>query len=142
MNDALKIFTSDLAKELKAKLQGQDTAEFIDKVKASGDDRTFEVVMSTSDEDRQGDALDQSNWDLKYFDMNPVVLWAHNYQGFPIGVVTDIVIEGDKAIATGKFAPEGDQSRSRHGVRALPGEDPPRRLSRIHPERRRHPRTP
>src|SRR5580698_565795 len=107
MNEALKIFTVDLAKDLKAKLQDQLTAEFIDKVKASGDDRTFEVVMSTSDEDRQGDELDQSKWDLKYFDLNPVVLWAHNYQGFPIGVVTDIEIQGNKAIATGKFAPEG-----------------------------------
>ncbi|HEV2484886.1 MAG TPA: hypothetical protein VGT08_05085 [Terracidiphilus sp.] len=55
------------------------TSDFVSKVKASGDDRTFEVVMSTSDEDRQGDALDQSKWDLKYYTMNPVVLWAHNY---------------------------------------------------------------
>lgn len=107
MNQTLKTFTEDLAKELKAKLQSSDTADFIATVKASGDDRTFEVVMSTADEDRQGDSLDQSNWDLKYFDMNPVVLWAHNYQGFPIGIVTDIVIDGNKAIATGKFAPAG-----------------------------------
>ena len=107
MNEMLKTFTEDLAKELKAKLQSSDTADFIATVKASGDDRTFEVVMSTADEDRQGDSLDQANWDLKYFDMNPVVLWAHNYQGFPIGIVTDIVIQGDKAIATGKFAPAG-----------------------------------
>lgn len=107
MKQTLKTFTEDLAKELKAKLQSSVTADFIATVKASGDDRTFEVVMSTADEDRQGDSLDQANWDLKYFDMNPVVLWAHNYQGFPIGVVTDIVIEGDKAIATGKFAAEG-----------------------------------
>ncbi len=107
MKEPLKTFTEDLAKELKAKLQSADYLEFIDKVKASGDDRTFEVVMSTADEDRQGDELDQSKWDLKYFDMNPVVLWAHNYQGFPIGIVTDIVIQGDKAVATGKFAPEG-----------------------------------
>jgi tetratricopeptide (TPR) repeat protein len=107
MKDPLKKFTEDLAKELKTKLQSADYVDFIDKVKASGDDRTFEVVMSTADEDRQGDSLDQANWDLKYFDMNPVVLWAHNYQGFPIGIVTDIVIQGDKAVATGKFAPEG-----------------------------------
>src|ERR1700685_35347 len=107
MPEALKQFTADLAKDFKARVQGQQTAEFIDKVKASGDDRTVEGVMSTSDEDGQGDSLDQSNWDLKYFEMNPVVLWAHNYQGFPIGIVTDIVIEGDKAVATGKFAPAG-----------------------------------
>jgi len=107
MNPSLKTFTEALAKELKLKLQSPDIAEFVDKVKASGDDRTFEVVMSTSDEDRQGDELDQSKWELKYYDMNPVVLWAHNYQSFPIGIVTDITIQGNKAVATGKFAPAG-----------------------------------
>jgi hypothetical protein len=63
--------------------------------------------MSTADEDRQGDALDQSKWDLKYFVLNPVVLFAHNYSSFPIGVVDDIKIEGNQAVATGHFAPEG-----------------------------------
>jgi hypothetical protein len=107
MNEALKQFSEQLALDLKGKFSSEKTAEFIKNVKASGDDRTFEVVMSTSDEDRQGDALDQSKWDLKYFEMNPVVLWAHDYSSFPIGVVEDIRIEGDQAIATGKFAPVG-----------------------------------
>ena len=107
MNKTLIQLSNDVAKELKAKFGTPEFAEFIAKAKEAGDDRTFEVVFSTSDEDRQGDALDQSGWDLKYFNLNPVVLWAHNYSGFPIGIVTDITIEGDKAIATGKFAPEG-----------------------------------
>jgi hypothetical protein len=107
MDELLKQFTKDLATDLKSRLTSQETSEFIKATKASGDDRSFEVVMSTADEDRQGDALDQSRWDLKYYTMNPVVLWAHNYQGFPIGVIEDIQIEGDKAVATGKFAPEG-----------------------------------
>lgn len=92
---------------MKTALGAQSVEDLVKAIKASGDDRTFEVVMSTSDEDRQGDELDQSKWDLKYFDLNPVVLWAHNYGGFPIGIVTDIQIEGNKAVATGKFAPEG-----------------------------------
>src|SRR5665213_111509 len=107
MNENLKQFSKDIAETLKARLASQETSDFVSKVKASGDDRTFEVVMSTSDEDRQGDALDQVGWDFKYYDMNPVVLWAHNYSSFPIGIVTDIKIDGDKAIATGKFAPAG-----------------------------------
>jgi hypothetical protein len=107
MNDSLKKFSDDIALQAKAALASQQVEDFVAKTKASGDDRTFEVVMSTSDEDRQGDELDQSKWDLKYFDKNPVVLWAHNYQGIPIGIVTDIKIEGDRAIATGKFAPSG-----------------------------------
>jgi hypothetical protein len=105
--EALKLFSADLAKELKAKLQDQAISDFVTAVKASGDDRSFEVVMSTSDEDRQGDSLDQATWDFKYFDMNPVVLFAHNYSSFPIGIITDIKIDGDKAVATGKFAPAG-----------------------------------
>ena len=107
MNDNLKQFSKDIAETLKARLASEETSDFVSKVKASGDDRTFEVVMSTADEDRQGDALDQAGWDFKYYDMNPVVLWAHNYSSFPIGIVTDIKIEGDKTIATGKFAPAG-----------------------------------
>jgi hypothetical protein len=107
MNEPLKEFSLKVAAEIKAALATQETEELIKTIKASGDDRTFEVVMSTSDEDRQGDELDQSKWDLKYFDLNPVVLWAHNYGGFPIGIVTDIEIQGNKAIATGKFAPAG-----------------------------------
>jgi hypothetical protein len=107
MNEALKQFSADLGKELQKKLETSEVKEFISKVKASGDDRTFEVVMSTSDEDRQGDSLDQSTWDFKYFDMNPVVLFAHDYSSFPIGIITDIEIKGNEAVATGKFAPEG-----------------------------------
>lgn len=107
MNETLKTFSDDLALQLKEAFASQQVEEFIAKTKASGDDRTFEVVMSTADEDRQGDELDQSKWDLKYYDMNPVVLWAHNYGSFPIGIVTDIQIKGNEAIATGKFAPEG-----------------------------------
>lgn len=107
MNETLKQFSDDIALQVKAALASQTVEEFVAKTKASGDDRTFEVVMSTSDEDRQGDALDQSKWDLKYYEMNPVVLFAHNYQSFPIGIVTDIEIKGNEAIATGKFAPAG-----------------------------------
>jgi hypothetical protein len=107
MNEPLKEFSLKVAAEIKAALATQQTEDLIKTIKASGDDRTFEVVMSTSDEDRQGDELDQSKWELKYFTMNPVLLWAHNYSSFPIGIVTDIKIAGDKAVASGKFAPAG-----------------------------------
>src|ERR1017187_2563938 len=98
MEKTLKQLSDDIATELKDKFASPEFADFIAKVKAAGDDRTFEVVMSTSDEDRQGDALDQSGWDFTYFKLNPVVLWAHDYSGFPIGIVTDIRVEGDKTI--------------------------------------------
>jgi hypothetical protein len=107
MKDALKQFSEKLAEDLRTTFASQEIKDFVAATKASGDDRSFEVVMSTADEDRQGDSLDQSRWDLKYYTMNPVVLWAHNYSSFPIGAIDDIRIEGDKAIATGKFAPAG-----------------------------------
>ena len=46
--EALKLFSADLAKELKAKLQDQAISDFVTAVKASGDDRSFEVVMSNT----------------------------------------------------------------------------------------------
>jgi hypothetical protein len=107
MNEDLKQFSTSLAEDLRSKLASPKIKEFVESTKAAGEDRSFEVVMSTSDEDRQGDSLDQSKWILDYFVKNPVLLWAHNYSGFPIGVVDDITIDGDKAIATGHFAPAG-----------------------------------
>lgn len=107
MDDVLKQFSNEVAAKLKTALASASVEEFVKKVKASGDDRSFEVVMSTSDEDRQGDSLDQSRWDLKYYTMNPVVLWAHDYSSIPIGIVTDIEIQGNKSVAKGKFAPQG-----------------------------------
>jgi hypothetical protein len=107
MNENLRQFSEKLALELKARLASPEVADFVSKTKASGDDRSFEVVFSTGDEDRQGDALDQSKWDLKYYVMNPVVLWAHDYGGFPIGVIDDIKIQGNESVATGHFAPKG-----------------------------------
>jgi hypothetical protein len=108
MDENLKQFPDAIAKELKAKIESADFAAFIEKLqKDTSDDRSFEVVFSTSDEDRQGDALEQSGWDFKYFNLNPVVLFAHDYSSFPIGIITDIRVEGEQGIATGKFAPAG-----------------------------------
>jgi hypothetical protein len=107
MKDLIKTFSESLAEDLRNNLASPTVKDFVATTKASGDDRSFEVVMSTSDEDRQGDELDQSRWDLKYYTMNPVVLWAHDYSSIPIGIVSDIEIQGNKAVATGKFAPAG-----------------------------------
>ncbi len=107
MNQSLKQFSEELAKEFKAKMASTETADFVTQTKSAGADRSFEVVMSTSDEDRQGDSLEQSGWDLKYYNLNPVVLFAHDYSSFPIGIVDDIEIQGTKTIAKGHFAPQG-----------------------------------
>jgi hypothetical protein len=103
MNDTVKKFSADLLAEFKASLEKQKTDEFLKKTSAAAAG-TFSVVISTSDEDRQGDALDQSKWKLANYEANPVVLWAHDYYNLPIGVCTSISVQDGKLVAEGKFA--------------------------------------
>ena len=81
--------------------------DFIDKTKAATDAGTFEVVISTADQDRQGEVIDQSGWDFTNYKNNPIVLWGHNYFDLPIGI-TDDIYTNDKGqtVAKGRFAPE------------------------------------
>lgn len=43
------------------------------------------AVASTAVIDRQGDTIDQKGWDLKAFNENPVMLWAHDHSIPAIG---------------------------------------------------------
>src|SRR5579885_3211379 len=104
MNEALKKFSADLLKDFRSALVKNQDA--VAEIKASGDGGTFKVIISTSHEDRQGDSLDQSKWQLDNYKNNPVVLWAHDYYNPPIGICTDIYLENGKLVAEGKFASE------------------------------------
>ena len=106
MNDATKKFSVDLLAEFKASLEKQKTDALLSKIKAADTAATFKVIISTSDEDRQGDSLDQSKWNLANYTANPVVLWAHDYYAPPIGVCTSISLENGKLVAEGKFTTE------------------------------------
>lgn len=77
------------AVELKGKDKGEDV---------------FSIIASTSAIDRQGDSVDQAGWDLKNFNKNPVLLWAHDYSELPIGKVTSARVEKGKLIADFIFA--------------------------------------
>jgi hypothetical protein len=103
MNETIKKFTTDLLKDFQASLVKNQTV--VAAIKAADDASTFKVVVSTSAEDRQGDELDQSKWNLTNFKANPVVLWAHDYYSLPIGVCTGITVENGELVAEGKFAP-------------------------------------
>ena len=105
MNEKDKQFTADLLKDFQAALLKNQTESLIAQIKAADDASTFKVVISTADEDRQGDMLDQSKWNLVNYEANPVVLWAHDYYSLPIGVCTSIKVEGGELVAEGKFAP-------------------------------------
>jgi hypothetical protein len=89
----LNKISSEISEKLFAYLDTPETKEFIEKMKADGEDSgRFEVVISTADQDRQGEIVDQKGWDLAHYKNNPIVLWGHNYTGLPI--------------AKGRFAPE------------------------------------
>jgi hypothetical protein len=49
----------------------QPALDLVQKTKAAESIGTFKVIISTADEDRQGDGVDQSKWNLKNFENNP-----------------------------------------------------------------------
>lgn len=103
MKEELKQFSAELLKDFQsALLKNQST---VSQIKAAEDGGTFKVIISTSDEDRQGDMIDQSKWKLDNYEKNPVVLWAHDYSTPPIGICTGISLQNGKLVAEGKFAP-------------------------------------
>lgn len=55
------------------------------------------VVGSTSVLDRQGEIVEQSGWELKNFQKNPVILWGHNVEQTrpPIGKAEKVWVDGD-----------------------------------------------
>jgi hypothetical protein len=99
--------STEISEKLFDYLNTPETKEFIEKMKASEEDSgRFEVVISTADQDRQGEVIDQNGWDLSHYKNNPVVLWGHNYTSLPIGVADSVDVKGGKLVASGRFAPE------------------------------------
>lgn len=107
MNDQLKKFSIELKDSLIKSLSVKEVTELIAKTKSSSDEDagSFKSVVSTSDQDRQGEKVNQNGWDLTFYKGNPVVLWAHDYASLPIGVCTSIGLVDGKLVAEGKWAP-------------------------------------
>lgn len=103
----LKKLNEEILEKISQAVVSKEFKEAIEKTKASTDSGTFEVIISTADEDRQGEVIDQSGWDFTHYKNNPIVLWGHNYFDLPIGV-TDEIYTNDKnqTVAKGRFAPE------------------------------------
>lgn len=60
-------------------------------IKATNDaDFTITGVFSTKDEDRHGEIVEQSSWELSEYLKNPVVLFAHDHQQPAIGKVISL----------------------------------------------------
>ena len=95
------------AKSAADRFGNEQTRAFIDRIKELPEEDTgsFRVIMSTSDQDRQGESVDQDGLDFSNYLNNPVVLWAHDYETLPIGICTGISKQGNQTIAEGRFAP-------------------------------------
>ena len=63
------------------------------------------MVISTDDQDRQGEKVNQAGLDFSFFLKSPVVLWGHNYSEPPVGICTRVWREGNKTMGEGKWAP-------------------------------------
>lgn len=53
--------------------------------KAEQSDKAITFIASTANPDRYGDIVDQSGWDLRAYERNPIILLNHNPTQLPIG---------------------------------------------------------
>lgn len=72
-------------------------------IEKSADEKTITVVASDETEDRQGEIVRVSGWDLKNFKKNPVMLVSHDYSQLPIGTWEVSKREG-KLVAKATFS--------------------------------------
>ncbi|MFT9385534.1 HK97 family phage prohead protease [Acetobacter sp.] len=79
--------------------------DIVSAVEKGPTDRTLRYTISTEIPDREGDVVSVDGWDLTNFRKNPVVLWAHNQDKFPIGRCIEIGVEDGALKATVEFAP-------------------------------------
>lgn len=69
------------------------------------DPKTKLAIASTGIEDRHGEVIDQSGWDLKAYKKNPVLQWAHDHSEPAIGIAKNIKVEGEGKKARLVFEP-------------------------------------
>ena len=88
-------------------------AKFLPPDPSQADNGLRHMVITTNDRDRGGDIVDPIGCDYRaYMAGNPIVLWAHDYQGGAssgrinvIGRTHELTFEPDRIIATYEFAP-------------------------------------
>lgn len=77
------------------------------------DEGSYVVLASNDIVDRMDEIIDPKGWDLENYRKNPVILWAHNYNGLPVGKSLWIKKSEKGLIAKIKFAntPMGQEIR-------------------------------
>ena len=66
--------------------------------------RRVTVVVSTGDVARDDAVIDQSGWDLRNYERNPVVLWAHNDRELPIARAVSSQVGANELVQVHEFA--------------------------------------
>jgi len=69
-------------------------------------DRVLEFVGSTEKQDRDGEVIIASGWNLKNYKKNPVFRWAHRYEQPPIGKANKVWIDNGNLKFQIEFAPK------------------------------------
>lgn len=93
MTDIIKVIDilPDEAKHLAQKLhrKKEDIEVYrkalVGDIESSDEERTIVARVSTNDRDRDGEIVEPKGIDLKDFQANPVLLWAHRYEQPPVG---------------------------------------------------------
>jgi HK97 family phage prohead protease len=52
-------------------------------------------ILSNANKDREGDSIAVQGWQLAEYNTNPVVLWAHDHAGLPVGKAIKTFIDQD-----------------------------------------------
>ncbi len=68
------------------------------------EERTLTAYISTNARDRMNEVLDPAGVDLKQFNKNPIVLFAHDYSSPPIGKALWTKKDGDGILSKVQFA--------------------------------------
>lgn len=66
--------------------------------------RRVTVVVSTGDLARDDAIIEQSGWDLRNYERNPVVLWAHNDRELPIARAVSSQVGANELVQVHEFA--------------------------------------
>lgn len=72
-------------------------------VKETDEDRTLKFIASQEVVDRDGDLIKIDGLDIKNYKNNPIVLWAHDHKGLPVGKGV-FKKQGDQMTIKVKFA--------------------------------------
>jgi HK97 family phage prohead protease len=80
-------------------------------IKALGEDEV-EVRMSTAAVARDGHILIPQGGKFENYKKNPVVLWNHDTEGFPVGRSEQITIEAEEIVSRVRFPPAGISHRA------------------------------